>query len=403
MVDETVSESLVTTTAPTTLVDAVNVVTETATLVGDLIISFNHTASDVVVLTGAVTDLADLAVMIASDSLLLVDVVLPDYILRLVELLRVVDAVIPGGTQTVELHTGFSCSDGAVVSFDELVTDTTTVAEAVSILGYAARILRDKFIGSDSVLPNQVLTLLVSVGLAAYDVALAGYGHVLSEAFGVSDSHAARQLALSTLAETVGLADTLSPSLLLINVVDESLSTGDTTNHALDSSEVLSDTFQTIAVFTDGAEVYASYVMNSRNFGVTTYDGYNFNSYAKLGSTVLAANSSGLFSITGTDDNGSDIDWVVKTGKLDIGSGKHSRIEKVYMSGVADAKVVLKVTDGGEKERWYKSKTPRAGSDTIRFTTSRGAKALYWQFELVGSGDVLLEQLELYPIVLTRR
>lgn len=382
MADETVSESLNTLVSLSTLADMVN------------------TADDTLGLLEAITELA---AVVASENLLLTDVASPDYVLRLVELLRVVDTVTPGGTQTVELRTRFSCSDVTVVSFDELLTDVTTVAEAVSILGYAARTLRDKFTGSDLVLPNQILTLLVSVGLAAYDVSLAGYGHALSETFGVSDSYVARQLALNTLAEVVGLTDTLAPSLLLINIVDESLSTDDAASHTLDGSEVLSDTFQTIAVFTDGAEVYASYVMNSRNFGVTTYDGYDFNSYAKSGSTVLAASAAGLFALGDTDDAGTAIDWIIKTGKLDVGSGRHSRIEKVYMSGVADSKVVLKVTDGSEKERWYESKTPRSGSDTIRFTTGRGTKARYWQFELVGSGAVLLEQLELYPIVLTRR
>ena len=158
--------------------------------------------------------------------------------------------------------------------------------------------------------------------------------------------------------------------------------------------------------FFDGREQYSGWVVNSHNFAVTEYLNYEFDSFAKIGGEYFAAGPEGLFKLhSADDDDGVEIDAVLRTGKLNVGNGHQSRVEHAYLGVESGGQLLMKTITGDEKVRWYRSSTPKAGLDNLRVKLGRGVKSAYWQFEVanIDGQDIEIENMQFFPVILTRR
>ena len=157
-------------------------------------------------------------------------------------------------------------------------------------------------------------------------------------------------------------------------------------------------------------EVMQGWVMNTEgDRPLSQYLNYDFNSFARIGDRYFAASDEGLYQLGGDTDDGERIDAHIKTMMLDFGTPLQKRVVSAYVGYTASGSLVLKVRsvdDGRLVEHWYKSKAvtadaPREGYKRL----GMGAKSRYWQFELanVDGADFEITQVELHPMVLTRR
>lgn len=158
--------------------------------------------------------------------------------------------------------------------------------------------------------------------------------------------------------------------------------------------------------FTLGGETYTGWVMNTKNFAVTEYQNFPFNSFCKIGSAYLGANSEGLYVLEGADDAGTTIDATFSLGVTDLGSDKLKELDSIYLGFKLNGDMLLKTISEDGVERVY-----TVTGDTTKLHTKRvhplakGLRAMYWQLEMsnVAGVDFELDMVEFMPVVLSRR
>lgn len=142
---------------------------------------------------------------------------------------------------------------------------------------------------------------------------------------------------------------------------------------------------------------------------ISEYSNFTFNSLTSFKGSVYGASDTGLYVLEGDTDEGEGISASLSSLMLDFGTSRLKRIRSAYLGYTSDSQLVLKVrsvSDGQLHEHWYKAcpvtaDAPREGQIYV----GQGLRSRYWQFELtnVDGGDFEIDQLELYPLVLTRR
>lgn len=158
--------------------------------------------------------------------------------------------------------------------------------------------------------------------------------------------------------------------------------------------------------FTLDGEAYTGWVMNTKNFAVTEYQNFPFNSFCKIGSAYLGANSEGLYVLEGADDAGTNIDATFSLGITDFGSDKLKELDSIYLGFKLNGDMLLKTISEDGVERVY-----TVTGDTTKLHTRRvhplakGLRAMYWQLEMsnVDGVDFELDTVEFMPVVLSRR
>ncbi len=148
------------------------------------------------------------------------------------------------------------------------------------------------------------------------------------------------------------------------------------------------------------------YVMNTKTFAVTSYSGlFNFNSYCKFNGVNLGANSNGIFSLSGNNDNGTNIDSDVRKNSMDFGISNLKRPTDAYLAVRTDGKdyIFQIVTDDLSQE--YIINDNRTGLHTKKLDTGKGLKGRYisWKLKNKNGGELDINEIELIIEQLKRR
>ena len=156
-----------------------------------------------------------------------------------------------------------------------------------------------------------------------------------------------------------------------------------------------------------GTDVYAAWLVNTATKGSSRYSNFPFNSFAERSDGYYGAADDGIYRLQGTDDAGTDIGISIKTGLYDFGERRSKRVHDVFLGVKTNGGLVLKVTadeQGVRTEAWY-NVTEHGVQDNHRAKVGKGLRGVYWGFELVNvdGADVDLDNLQLYPLTLTRR
>lgn len=146
-------------------------------------------------------------------------------------------------------------------------------------------------------------------------------------------------------------------------------------------------------VFTEAqAETYMTIVMNTRNLAVTEYQNFNFTSYALVNGRYCAAGPAGLMALDGTDDNGTNINWSLKTGQMDDKAGTLKRLPEVVIGLRSSGPVRVRIwKDDGV---YFDHMLPATKTDTIhqqRVTPGKGMRSRYFAVELQGVSNAASE------------
>ncbi len=59
------------------------------------------------------------------------------------------------------------------------------------------------------------------------------------------------------------------------------------------------------------------------------YKGFNFNSMRKFGDHLIGTNDTGLFTLSGENDDGTEISAWIQTGMTDLGIQANKRLRKI--------------------------------------------------------------------------
>lgn len=150
---------------------------------------------------------------------------------------------------------------------------------------------------------------------------------------------------------------------------------------------------------------WVGWVLNTQNSAVTNYAGWSFNSFAMINGVPVGASSTGLCTLGGATDNALPINAAVTFAKSDMGDSRLKRVQNAYI-GVRTGGELYFITNTDDGiQRVYSLVSNAPGVHTERVQMARGVKSRYWQFSLqnVSGADFRIDELELIPVVLSRR
>jgi hypothetical protein len=161
---------------------------------------------------------------------------------------------------------------------------------------------------------------------------------------------------------------------------------------------------------------FEAWCMNMRNFGVTEYTDYEFTSFARLDGKLYGTTSEGIFEITGTNDNGEDIESVIESG-IAIYSGepreandissrkKYSHGSYANLRCTGEFAVSVKIDEQDERIYTIDATNDHDGIHRRRIKIAKGVNGYNWQFGFrnIQGSDFHLKEFVNIPVISKRR
>jgi hypothetical protein len=120
---------------------------------------------------------------------------------------------------------------------------------------------------------------------------------------------------------------------------------------------------------------------------------------------MIGATATGIYELSGTDDDGQNIDWSFKTGKLDMDDSRVKKVRHVWLSYNPSGDLLL-VVDDGENEFEYEVESFKQIDNAVRIKLGKGIRNRYIQFELknIANEKINLDRMRIFsePIMKKR-
>ena len=146
---------------------------------------------------------------------------------------------------------------------------------------------------------------------------------------------------------------------------------------------------------------FDAYVVNLLHRGgstideVTHYTNFPFTHVVRYQNSYYGVNSTGLYLLEGTTDDGDPIEWAVQTAMEDFGSPRRKTVDSVYIEGRLGAATTVSLQSGEKTPNTYSHTTPRgATAQNHRQKLGRGVKERYHALGLAGDGEFELDAVE---------
>lgn len=216
--------------------------------------------------------------------------------------------------------------------------------------------------------------------------------------------------AVVEIADELTLSDSFTNTLALFISLSDGLDLSDSLSHKAVFELLLSDGILLGGDLNLGGQEYVAWVLNPKaDNAFSSYTNYPFNSFIALGQNAYGLAEDGIYSLEGTDDDGTDIDVRLKGGLMDFGESALKNLRYGYFGLSTDGDLLLRVTDTskGYKTESYYRLVGRNG-DTMfeqgkRFSNS--IQARYWQFEVQNfeGSELNIDEIEWHAVMLRRR
>ncbi len=137
---------------------------------------------------------------------------------------------------------------------------------------------------------------------------------------------------------------------------------------------------------------------------LTRYTNYPFDRIVRYKNSYYGMNSTGLYLLEGTTDDGTAIAWDFKTHISDFGTAQKKTVEYAYFGGRMPAAVTVTLHVGETSSQAYSYTTPRgATAQNYRQPFGRGIKDRYYALEAAGSGELTVDTVTLNIATLARK
>lgn len=148
------------------------------------------------------------------------------------------------------------------------------------------------------------------------------------------------------------------------------------------------------------------WAVNCITGGHAAFTNYKFNGMFKIGGKFFATSESGLFEITGQEDNGNEIESYVATPLTDFGTMKLKSVPDVYIHMRSDGESQFRLVTDEDTDRsaYVLSYDERGGVHRRRKQLHKGIKGTNWQVEIKNKNNSRLEvaQIDMPIAVLAR-
>ena len=155
---------------------------------------------------------------------------------------------------------------------------------------------------------------------------------------------------------------------------------------------------------------YEAYALNLKhadpqaNDELTRYTNFPFTHIVRYQNSYYGANTTGLYLLEGTTDDGTAIPWEFKTATTDADTPQMKTVEMVYFGGRMAPESTVSITVGEGTPVTYDYTTPRgATAQNYRQPLGRGLKSRYFAIGASGDGELALDTLTLNVATLARK
>jgi hypothetical protein len=337
---------------------------------------------------------------VIAETITLADAITVFYGIELVERIIIAQGQVANSkfNQTVaelmELHAAListlpaEVTEAVQIAVDQVVQRAVTVIEALEL--------------TEAVAPSLVYRMSIGESLVVADALLRFLGASVVEGLTVTDTIVGEAFKSAQVAEALTIADALTPQLILRIDCDETLElTADEAVRMVLSAQI-NEAFELSGAYLAPDGSVTTWAMNTRTAGVTEYQNYAFNSFARIGNKYIGATDDGLYELLGDDDDGDDIIATIRSGFAQW-SGTHlGSFKAAYLAVAGAGAYVLRVLTRDGKTYNYRV-TAQSGR-TVKVNMGKGLRSRYFAFELVTAGqDFDLDTLEFVPLVAQRR
>ena len=203
---------------------------------------------------------------------------------------------------------------------------------------------------------------------------------VISEVASLSRSIPAVVLTASAIQDHIG---TLEKAIGAISLAASAYWMG--TNSALLTIPAITLSARAQAVL---AEIIAL-VLNTKNFGLSKYTDYNYNSLCMFNGKVIGGKTNGVYELSGTTDNdGAAISWKLKTGELLLHKNK---LREVWLSGKMSGDLKMTVETAEEESYEYDVDSVSTNEDSVRIKVGKGLESEYVTIEFTDTSGETVE------------
>lgn len=324
------------------------------------------------------------------------------------ERLEVTTSEAPSGESQVVLAEDMKFHEFLRFGLVSQLTESLDLTDLAQI-HYVAVAIAQEILGLQPTLnADAVMTVTLQYTASLNDQQLYGFGGSVSENLDLVEALIEEIESLIAISENLELAELLGAPQLWIYTpaTQEALSLTDDQLNIATIYDLIGDNLTFGIRFTDGTDSYAGWALNTKRLGASNYTNFNFNSFHRVGNVVYGGSSTGIYKLTGTDDDGTKINPVVTTALMNLQNGRQVRTPNIYLGVLTDAKILVKTVTSEGKERWYESGHPQSTHmDTMRVALGRRQGSRLWQYQVSRrEGDEFeLSRIEVLPVILTRR
>jgi len=271
----------------------------------------------------------------------------------------------------------------------DTIADSVTFTDAVLFI-LSLQILDQVNLFPDIFIQATTNTLQEEI-LRLADDAKQGWDKLLEEAISMVDTSTALWYLLSSIADGVVVTDTINNFLTIFPVVPDTLAIVESLATQGTLYSLISELISFNISVTFEGEVWQCIVINNKDFDISVYSNFAFNSYCAWDKTAYGMKADGLYKLEGTTDQGTVIKAGVVFPPSNFGSEHKKHFRKAAL-GVSGTKTALKV----ETETGDRIFLVSQGKATID-------QSLYgkdWTFSITEFET--LDFLELIPIIMTR-
>jgi hypothetical protein len=383
-VTEDISDSGSVVSAPTTTANTIITATDTADAVdifSDLLAQFSSVAESASGTDAVTTDMA----------------------------LWIAEAVTASVSASSQLNTAVSAADTAAftdtlrVLLQELLDESVNAADGTDLA--IGVLLADLISAYSAASANISANTLVAEILVAVDLAKFG---LLADIDDTANAAVTAQALLETtqaILDQVTATVSTSSYVLMFSDTSDAVSLADAITTWQNSTADITDTI-TLFLHLSYGGLCTGWVTNTQKLATSEYQALTFNSLARIGNRYFGANDEGVFELTGSDDDGTDIHSYIQSGLMDFGTSLYKSVPTAYLGVDVDGRIAVGVgvsEKTGVAQYWYEVSMDKEAPDNVRSPIGRGLKGRYWKFEVASEALSTFDALTVLPVVLTRR
>lgn len=159
-------------------------------------------------------------------------------------------------------------------------------------------------------------------------------------------------------------------------------------------------------VLTQGDDEYVVWVINTKNKTHSTYTNFKANSLVSFNGEDLIANDTGIYALSGEDDDGVAIESAIRWVPTDYGTGTLKRLDSAYINirHATDGKLVTVADENEQREYDCILEGHQTGMHKKRVLCVRGLAGEHWEIGFENrDGKFTLKDIEVTPVASKRR